>query len=442
MNRSDLHAYQRKAINFICVRRKVMLALDMGLGKTTSTLTALCDLLDACIIKRILVIAPLRVATSVWRQEAEKWEHLSHLSISVATGTAKERTEAIKRKSNITVINRENVVWLIKLLKGKWPFDAVVVDESSAFKSPSAQRFRFLKKVIHQSDVIVLLTGTPSPQSLMDLWSQLFLIDRDVLGRTVTGYRQRFFTPDFWGHSWTIKPGADKQIHTLIKPVVLSMQSKDYIELPDRIDIVERVTLPEKIMAQYKDFESNLFMEWGDNEIEAVSAAVLANKMLQFSNGAIYVNEDREWTELHTEKLAVLSEIIDENPSENILVAYNFRHDLQRILKKFPKAVVLDKTPGVIERWNKGKIKLMLAHPASCGHGLNIQFGGSMIVWFGMTWNLENYLQMCARLHRQGQNKPVRVIHLVAGGTIDERVLGVLRRKDAVQNDLLKALKG
>jgi len=420
-----------------------MLALDMGLGKTISTGTAISDLISACIIKRCLIVAPLRVCNTVWRQELGKWGQTQHLKVSVATGSAQARRKALNAKADVYVINRENLVWLIDQCKGRWPYDAVVIDESSSFKSVGTKRFRKFKKISQLPKVMVLLTGTPSPNSLLDLWSQCYIMDGGAaLSRTMTGFKQRFFTPDYWGHTWTPKPGTPEKVHERIKPLVLSMSADDYLDVPDRIDLVERVELPKKILDEYKKFEKELFLDFKDVEIEAMSAAVLANKLLQFSNGAIY-DEERKWHQIHDKKLETLKEIVEENAGESILVAYNYKHDLARLKAWFPDAVEMDKTGSVIEQWNRGgEIQMLLTHPASCGHGLNLQRGGSLIVWFGLTWNLEYYQQMNARLHRQGQNKPVRVVHLVAGGTIDERVMAVLKHKDAVQADLLAALKG
>ena len=444
MNRQDLHAYQVKAVDFICDKRRCALFLDMGLGKSVTTLTALSDLLGARIIKRILVIAPLRVAKSTWPSEVKKWDHLSHLSIAVAVGTAQQRKDALNAKGELTIINKENVTWLVNLCSEKkvWPYDAIVCDESSCAKNPSSKIFRSLKKISKFTNLMVLLSGTPSPQGLLDLWSQVFLMDAGAsLGRTMTGYKQRFFNPDFFGYTWTPKVGSSEKIYSLISDKVLSMKADDYIEVPERIDLVEKIELPWAVLEKYKQFEKDLFLQFQDVEIEAMSAAVLANKLLQFSNGAIYSDDVRNWVEIHNTKLDVLEELIEENAGENLIVVYNYRHDLYRIQKRFPSAVVLDKNSKTIDRWNNGEIKLMLTHPASCGHGLNLQAGGSVVVWFGLTWNLEYYKQMNARIDRQGQTKPVRIIHLVCSGTIDERVLSVLGQKDAVQTDLLEALR-
>ena len=445
MNRSDLHPYQTRAVDFICDKRRCGLFLDMGLGKTVSTLTAISDLTDACIIKRTLIIAPLRVCNSVWAQEGMKWGHLHHLKISVATGSINERRTGLNTDADVFVINRENTQWLVNLCAQKkiWPFDCVVVDESSSFKNPSSKRFQALKKVLPRTSTMILLSGTPAPNSLIDLWSQIYLIDQgETLGKNITAFRRKYCEVDFWGHQWSVKEGYGDHIKDLIKPMCLSMAGEDYLELPDRIDITEKVVLPPAIQDQYKDFEKKLFMEHDGVEVEAMSAAVLANKLLQFSNGAIYIDEEHNWKEIHTAKLDALLEIIEENSGENILVPFNYHHDRERIMKRFPSAVLLDKNPKTIDRWNSGKIKMLICHPGSAGHGLNLQSGGSMIVWFGRNWGLEYDKQLNARLHRQGQEKPVRVVRIVCADTIDQRVLSVLSMKDAVQNDLLNALRG
>ena len=443
LNREHLHDYQLKAIDFIKTQERCALFLDMGLGKTTSTLTAVSDLQDEFAVNKVLVIAPLRVANSTWKQEVEKWKHLEHLKVSVCTGTEKARRAALHRDADVYVINRENVLWLVDLYKAKWPFDCVVVDESSSFKNPSAKRFRALKKVLPYTNYMILLTGTPSPNSLLDLWPQMYLVDfGERLGRTVTGYRQRFFEQDYMGYRYTIRPGCAEKIHQLLSDKVISMDADDYLEVPERIDLGSPVELPPGAMKKYKELEKTLLAELDTGEeVEAITAAALANKMLQFANGAAYYDDKKNWGEVHKEKLDALSDIIDDNPNENILVAYNYKFDLERLLKKFPQAVVLDKKQETIDRWNRGEIKMLLAHPASAGHGLNLQSGGSMIVWFGLSWSLELYQQFNARLHRQGQTKPVRIIHIVAAGTIDERVLRVLGDKDATQASLLNALK-
>lgn len=442
LSRSDLHAYQQRAIDFIKERKRCALFLDMGMGKGVTTLTAIADLLIAGKFKKVLVIAPLRVANSVWPTEVEKFAHLNHLTVSVCTGTEKQRIDALKTKADIYTINRENIPWLITLCGKSWPFKCVVIDESSSFKTPSSKRFKALKKALPMTDYMVLLTGTPAPNGLLDVWSQMYLIDFGVaLGRTYTMYKDRFFIKDYWGYRYEIKHGASEEIHKLMAPHVLSMSADDYLELPERIDIVEPIEYEPSFIKQYKRFEKDMFAQLPDGqEIEALTAATLANKLLQFCNGAAY-DENKQWIALNDAKLDALEQIIDDNPTENILLAYNYKFDLERLKARFKHLVELDSKPETIKKWNDGKIRLLAAHPASAGHGINAQFGGSMIVWYGLNWSLELYQQFNARLHRQGQTKPVRIVHLVSKGLLDERVMEVLSQKDVTQKKLLVALK-
>jgi SNF2 family DNA or RNA helicase len=440
--RDNLHAYQERAVNFIIEQKRCQLWLDLGLGKTTTTLTAITDLLDSFTVCRVLVVAPLRVANSVWKQEAANWLHTSHLRVNVVTGSEKQRISALQSTADVYVINRENIKWLVDYYGKHWPYDHIVIDESSSFKSSASQRFKALKKVLPLTSHVTLLTGTPSPNGLIDLWSQCYLIDFGAtLGKTMTSYKQRFFESDYMGYKFTPREGSADKIKALLKPFTLSMSAADYLEMPDRFDTVVKVQLPIKIKQQYDDFERDLITEVQDQELDAQSAAVLANKLLQWCNGATYTDEHKNWVELHGEKLDALSDMIDDNPDENLLVAYNYKTDLLRLQQRFPDAVVLDKNPETITRWNNGEIKLLLAHPASAGHGLNLQKGGSVIVWFGLNWSLELYQQFNGRLHRQGQTKPVRVLHIVAEGCIDERVMQVISNKAATQQDLLNAVK-
>lgn len=441
--RSDLHDYQTRAVDFIQDRKRCALWLDMGLGKSVTTLTAVSDLLDSFKVCKVLVIAPLRVANSVWRQEAAGWRHLKHLKINVCTGSEKARLAGLHSDADVYVINRENVPWLVEQYGKRWPFDCVVIDEASSFKSPSSRRFKALRKTLPDTEYMILLTGTPSPNGLLDLWAQIYLLDfGETLGRTMSAYKQRFFEPDFMGYKFTPREGAPERIQELLRPNVLSMSAEDYLDLPDRIDLIEQVDLPTKALAEYRQFEATLLAELPDGEeVEAVNAAVLANKLLQFANGAVYTDDCGNWSLAHDAKLDALTDLVEQNEGENILLAYNFKSDLERLQKRFPFARVLDKDPETVRAWNSGEIKMLLAHPASAGHGLNLQRGGSLIVWFGLNWSLELYQQFNARLHRQGQSKPVRVVHLIASGSIDERVMQVLSDKDAQQGTLLRALK-
>jgi SNF2 family DNA or RNA helicase len=442
LSRENLHDYQRKAVKFILEKKRCQLWLDLGMGKSVSTLTAVSDLVDSFEVSRVLVIAPLRVANSVWKQEALRWQHLKHLRVNVVTGSEKQRLQALQSTADVYVINRENVVWLTELYAKRWPFDCVVIDEASSFKSNSSQRFKALKKVLPDTSHCVLLTGTPAPNGLLDLWAQVYLVDFGAsLGRTMTGYKQRFFESDFMGYKFSPKQESYEKIQSLVAPFTLSMSADDYLDMPDRINSVVELSLMGKTQSAYDDFKNELLLEIDGQELDAQSAAVLANKLLQFCNGAIYTDEHKNFVELHSEKLDALEDLVSDNPNENLLVAYNYKSDLERLTKRFPSAVVLDKNPETIDSWNQGKIKMLLAHPASAGHGLNLQHGGSVIVWFGLNWSLEYYQQFNGRLHRQGQQKPVRVIHLVIKNCIDERVVSVLTDKAATQQDLLNAVK-
>ena len=444
LSRDNLHDYQNNSINFFKKQKRCALFLDMGLGKTVTTLTAVTDLIDSFAVDKVLIIAPLRVANSVWKQECENWQHLQDLQVSICTGSERNRLAALQTSADVYTINRENIKWLVDFYGKKWPFDCVIIDESSSFKNASSQRFKALKKVAPLTNYMLLLTGTPSPNGLLDLWPQLHLIDfGERLGRTMTTYKQRFFESDYMGYNFTPRQGSQAKIEKLISDKCLSMTADDYLELPARIDIVEKLQLPKKVLAQYQEFKKEMFIGFENSEaVEALSAAVLANKLLQFANGCLYTDELKNYKELHRVKLDALADLIEANQGENILIAYNYKSDLERLIKRFPDARILDKNQTTIDDWNAGTIPVLLAHPASAGHGLNIQKGGSLIVWFGLNWSLELYQQFNARLHRQGQEKPVRIVHLVCEDTIDERVLQVINNKDATQNGLIQALKG
>ena len=441
--KSDMHEYQNTAVEFINDKKRCALFLDLGLGKTVSTLTAISDLQDEMCVHKTLVIAPLRVANSVWDTEAANWRHLTHLKVQVCTGTERARLTALHRTADVYTINRENVPWLVKLYGKKWPFDMVVVDELSNFKNSSSQRHKFLKKILPFTNYVIGLTATPASNGLLDLWAQIYLLDGGMaLGRTMTSYKHRFFEADYMGYKYTPRLGADVLIHTAIQSMVLSMKASDYLELPDRIDLTEYVDLPPKIKDAYDEFEKNLLLELDNGDVvEAISAAVLANKLLQYSVGAIYTDEHKNWAEIHSVKLDALADIIEQNTGENILIAYNFKTDLERLQKQFPQAQVLDKDPNTIVKWNDGEIPLLLAHPMSAAMGLNLQHGGGIVVWFGLNWSLDLYQQFNGRVYRQGQTRPVRIIHIIARDTIDERLMKVLGEKDVTQAKLLDALK-
>lgn len=439
------HEYQKKAIAYIIEHEKCGLFLDMGLGKTVITLTAIEDLMhNQFEVEKVLVIAPLRVAESTWSTECEKWEHLRHLKISKILGTPTQRRLALYSNADIYIINRENVPWLCnELSNDAWAFDMVVIDELSSFKNPSSQRFKHLRKYIFKSNRVVGLTGTPSPNGLIDLWSQIYLLDGGIrLGKTITSYRQNYFLPDKRNaqviYSYKPKENTDNLIHQAISDICLSMSAKDYLTLPQRIDNIVPVYLSEKEKLQYDEFEKNSYLEFINGEITALSKASLINKLLQFSNGAVY--SDDGYIEVSDKKIKALQEIMDTSQGQPILCFYSYKHDVERIQKAIPDARVL-KSNDDIQSWNKGEISLLLVHPASAGFGLNLQQGGHIIVWFGLTWSLEQYQQANARLYRQGQTQSVIIHHLITQGSVEHRVMDSLQGKKDVQDDLLSALK-
>ena len=426
---------------------RAVLGHGLGLGKTVITLTALEDMIyNSFEVDKVLVIAPLRVAEDTWSRESAKWEHLKHLRISKILGTPAQRRAALAAEADIYIINRENVVWLCDELSvaGGWFFDAVVIDELSSFKSPKAQRFKALRKYITRSRRVIGLTGTPAPNGLIDLWSQIYLLDGgERLGRTVTGYRERFFLPDKRNQttifSYKPKDGADKAIWDRLSDICVSMRAEDWLTLPERIDNVVTVRMTDKQRAAYEKFEREQYIQFIEGEVTAVSAAALTNKLLQYSNGAMY-KADGDYIETCEGKLDALEDIIEAANGKPVLCFYSYKHDLERIRKRFPNAVKLDNAED-IENWNNGGIELLLAHPAGAGHGLNLQAGGNIIVWFGLTWSLELYQQANARLYRQGQKNAVVIHHLLTEHTVDERVYQSLQGKGEVQDELLDALK-
>lgn len=431
-----LHEYQEYARDWILEHPYCGLLLDMGLGKTLTTLTAIDELKNIfCEDHKILIIAPKKVAQETWSTEIEKWGF--DLTYSKVLGTTKQRVDALETEADLYIINRENVVWLVEYFKTKWPFTFVVVDELSSFKSSKSKRFRALRKVRPKLERFVGLTGTPAPNSLIDLWPQIYLMDRgERLETSQTRYKNRYFAPDKYNgpivYSWTPRPGAEDEIYDKLEDICVSMKAKDYLNLPGRIDNVVEIELSD--YDKYKKLERELVLE--EEEVTAANAAVLANKLLQMANGAIY-NDDKSVVQLHDDKLDALERIVEDSQGQPILVFYQYQHDLERIKKRFKEAEELDS----LERWNKGEIPILLCHPQSAGHGLNLQEGGHIIVWFGLTWSLEYYQQANARLNRQGQTETVIIHHLVAKGTLDERVLQVLQSKEKNQDDLLNAVK-
>ena len=437
------HDYQQYAIDFIKNNEVAAILLDMGLGKTSITLTAVNDLIfDSFEVSKVLVIAPLRVARDTWPAEIKKWDHLKHLRYSVAVGSESERLAALRKEADIYIINRENVDWLVNKSKVPFNFDMVVIDELSSFKSHQSKRFKSLLKVRPFIKRIVGLTGTPSSNGLMDLWAQFRILDMGKrLGRYITHYRSAYFLPDKRSADriFTYKPadGAEQMIYDRISDITISMKSADYLKLPECIINEVPVFMDTKEKAIYETFKEDMVAKIKDEEIDA-NAAVLSGKLLQMANGCIY-DEDKKALKIHDRKLDALEDLIESANGKPLLVAYWFQHDLARIKERFPVREI--KTSKDIEDWNQGKISLAVIHPASAGHGLNLQSGGSTLVWFGLTWSLELYQQCNARLHRQGQTDTVVIHHIIAKGTIDEDVMAALQRKEKIQNALINAVK-
>lgn len=454
------HGYQRYAERRILDQEAVGLFLDMGMGKTVVTLTAVDELMyNRFEIARVLVIAPYRVADDTWTREAEKWDHLRHLKVARVLGTEKQRLAALRSGADIFVINRENTDWLVKQYGKKsalgiWPFDMVVVDELSSFKSASSQRFKALRKVRPLVTRFVGLTGTPAPKGYIDLWAQVYLLDSGQrLGRTITAYREHYFHAGRMDHrrnivyQWELDDGAKEQIDAALRDLCVSMRAEDYLDLPERIDVTRPVVFTEAQRKQYKRLERDYLLTVDESTITGGTAAAVTNKLQQFAQGAAYTTDIEhpdahgEWIALHDAKLEALDEIIEAANGKPVLVFYWFKHDLARLQARHPEARILD-TRQDIEDWNAQRIPLLLAQPSGTGHGLNIQEGGNIIVWFALTWDLEIYQQANRRLLRPGQREECVIFqHLVAEGTVDEDIMKALQGKAEGQNSLLEALK-
>lgn len=446
------HAYQQHCIEKILEVKKIGLFLDMGLGKTVTTLTAIRELkYNRFAVRRVLVIAPKKVAEGTWTKEKDKWDHTKLLRVSPVLGSQVKRIRALNTPADIYIINRENVVWLVDYYRNSWPFDMVVVDESSSFKSHSAKRFKALASVSGRIQRMVELTGTPSPNGLDDLWAQVFLLDEGKrLGEKYTWFRERYFQPDKRGadgmvYSYEAKPGSEESILGRISDICISMKVEDYLQLPDITYHEIPVELDAKSRKAYNDLEYQMVLELPEdgNDISVTSAAALSNKLLQLANGAVY-DDDHGVHEVHGCKVEAFLELVESLQGKPVLVFYNFKHDRMRILKALEKSrlqVRELKTTQDEDDWNAGKIDILLTHPASSAYGLNLQQGGNHVVWFGLTWNYELYTQANKRLHRQGQTEKVIIHHLICTGTRDEDVMDALRRKDDVQNWVMESLK-
>lgn len=446
MNESDLHPYQRYAVDFIERHRFCGLFLDMGLGKTVSTLTAVKRMIYSFEVSKVLVIAPKKVAETTWTTEADKWEHLRCLKLSKVIGTEKERAEALGADADVYVINRENVCWLVRYLNGRMPFDMLVIDELSSFKSHTAQRFKALKSVRYQFSRIIGLTGTPAPNGYMDLWAELYLLDGgERLGKYITRYREEYFHPLISVGAVVYRYGlnamSDIVISKKISDICVSMKAGDYLQLPERIDNTINVILTKDEKRQYDRFEREEILKINGETITAANAAAVTNKLLQYANGAVY-DETKNVHTIHDAKIEALEELVEAASGDPVLVFYSYRHDAARIMERLKKydPVMLEGEKDVSD-WNEGKTKVLITHPASAGHGLNLQAGGHIIVWFGVTWSLELYQQANARLHRQGQTKPVMIYHLITKGTMDERVMKAIANKENGQNAMIDAVR-
>lgn len=438
------HEYQSYATEFILSHPISAVFLEMGLGKSVITLSAIFDLcLDSFLVCKVLVIAPLRVARDTWPAEINKWDHLKGLSYSVAVGTEKERIDALKKQSTLYIINRENVDWLVHKSGIPFHFDMVVIDELSSFKSYGAKRFKSLLKVRPSVKRIVGLTGTPSSNGLMDLWAEFRILDLGQrLGRYISHYRNTYFKPDKRNaqiiFSYKPLPGAEEEIYKQISDITISMKSTDYLKMPKYVSNEVFVTLSDKEWKVYSDFKEDMVANLGDEDIDAVNAAVLSGKLLQMANGAVYDSENKAHV-IHDKKLDALEDLIEGANGKPVLVAYWYKHDLERIKDRFPVRQI--QSSKDIEDWNNSKIPIAVIHPASAGHGLNLQSGGSTLIWFGLTWSLELYQQTNARLYRQGQRDTVIVHHIITKNTIDEDVLLALTKKEKTQDALIDAVK-
>ena len=448
------HDYQKHCIEYIKDHDIAALFLDMGLGKTIITLTALNDLmLDYVKAYKVLIVAPLRVARDTWPNELKKWDHLKNLKMSVVMGTQKKRVQALQTPAHLYAINRENLKWLVDYYdqnKLDWDFDTIVIDELSTFKNHQSQRWKALRSVRPRCKRIIGLTGTPAPNSLFDLWAEIGILDQgERLGRFITRFREAYFRPSSYDPAtgivfqYELREGAEQRIYDRISDICISMKALDYLDMPECIytETVVRMSDQEKVL--YKSLKTDLILPMDDGDVEAANAAALSNKLLQMANGAVY-DENGNVREFHQKKLEALEDLIEAANGQNVLIAYWFKHDKDRItayLEKQHIPVRYLQTSKDMADWNAGKIPVALIHPASAGHGLNIQSGGHILIWFGLTWSLEAYQQTNARLWRQGQKERVSIHHIITEGSVDENVMKALNTKEYRQEDLIAAVK-
>lgn len=482
----DLRISQNKIVDLAIENEAYMIAADMGIGKTGAVLTVIWYLLWAYLAKRVLVIAPKLVAEETWPNEIERWAHTLDMDFEVLTGDPERREQRARRLAPVSIINRENLVWLIKFWEDQglaWPYDVVVIDEISGFKNPTKRnkptklqvqavidrvmrelpksatdeeadaaqakelgklkgeltRFGGLCRVRKYIERIYGMTGTPSPNGMLDIWSQYYLLDQGKrLESNITAYKKRWFDSDYMGYKYTLKPGAFKCLVEKIRDITVSMKTEDFVDMPEVTHVTHEVYLPERVMKQYKRFAKELVL--AEHDIKAVNEGVLTGKLLQLANGSVY-DEDGNAIEIHSMKLEMLDQLIESAAGESVLVAYSYKFDLEKLRKRYPKAEVAGEVKNLEKRWNEGKIPLLLAHPAAIGHGLNLQYGGHITIWYGLCWSLELYQQFNKRLARPGQDRGVFIHHIVTAGTIDEDVMLVLPEKEALQDALIEATK-
>ncbi len=436
-------------VQWICSVKRCGLFAEMGLGKTIATLTAIAELIASGEVERVLIIAPKRVALKTWPDEITQWEHVSWLTFTQLTGlTPRKRRAALRETTDIHIINRDTFVWLVNELGDAWPYDMVVIDEFTSFKNPGSARFKKMRKVARSFDRVVGLTGSPAPNGLLNLWSQIFVLDLGQrLSKAYTSYKQRYFFSDYHGYNWYLRDGSEEKIHEKIEDICLSMKAEDYLEVPDDIVVPVVVDLDAKTRKHYRDMQKEMLIELdNDDTITALQESVVTQKLTQITNGVIYNTEEETIHILHDEKLTALETIVEEANGMPILVAYSLTADRDRIITKFG-ATHLDSDPTTIDRWNRGEIPMLVAHPASCGHGLNLQHGSNILVWFGLTWDLELYMQMNARIgslrqKQAGLDRPGFIYQILARDTIDDQIM-VPRLEQKFQTDrrLMTALR-
>lgn len=448
LKRENFFEYQKLAYAFAKQKKCCALWLDAGLGKTAPTLTLASDLLADWSVTKVLVISTKRVAKFTWPDEVHEWEHLQHLRVIDCTGGVKRATSQLEKDGDIYTINVENLPWLVDFYKKKWPFDMVIIDESTKFKSPSAKRFIAMRRVVKAGliDYMIQLTGTPAPNGLLDVWSPMFLIDKgEALGTTYTGYQRTYFDKDYMGYNYEIKAGAEKRIYERLSDKVLVIKGSN--TEPPHMSTVP-VYLDSKAEAQYREMQKHMVIELmrdGEtDEVIAVNKAVLQSKLQQLASGEIYIvdedTEEKTVHHLHSAKLEALESLVEEAAGTPLLVAYAFKHERDAILKKFKGARELDDDPNIVRDWNNGRIPMLVGHPASMGHGLNLQKGSHIAVWYGLSWSLELYQQFNKRLDRTGQKNRVIIHHLVCKNSVDENIMKALARKDATQSALTDAV--